>query len=195
MVICPVCEHAQEVGGECLVCGRSLVESGAPDDVVERLPGLEPTRLEVAPAPPVHRMEDLEPTLFEVPAVPAALEEPATWIERIPREPASSMTPASIAAMKSLEMESLAMESLQIERTALAAPDAPTGDLLAPPVCRYCRTSAAPGELFCGRCGLRLATYSGEHVVPAGDVRRCRFCGARGPGETCQACGARLGEA
>jgi len=190
MVICPVCEHAQEVGGECLVCGRSLVESGAPDDVVERLPGLEPTRLEVAPAPPVHRMEDLEPTLFEVPAVPAALEEPATWIERTPREPASSMTPASIAAMKSL-----AMESLQIERTALAAPDAPTGDLLAPPVCRYCRTSAAPGELFCGRCGLRLATYSGERVVPAGDVRRCRFCGARGPGETCQACGARLGEA
>ncbi len=183
MVVCPLCEHAQEHGAECAVCGTRLAESGAQEVAIERLSGLELTRLETSsPLPPADRMEGLEPTLLDVAAVPAAPDDPAAWIERTAREPALAE----------------AAEPLSIEPTACAPREAPSHDPFAPLLCRYCRTAAAPGELFCARCGLRLAVYSGVTVPAgdvAGDVRRCRFCGASAPGSACPACGARFVEA
>jgi hypothetical protein len=181
MVICPLCEHAQELGPECAVCGSRLAESGAGQPLVERLADLEPTRLELPSSPmvPLPRMEGLEPTQLDAPPIPAAPGEVATWIERTVREPAAAG----------------ATESLEVERTAHAPREAPMRDLFVPSLCRYCRTPAAPGDLFCGRCGLKLAVYSVEPATVAGDVWRCRFCGTSASGVTCPACGARVADA
>jgi hypothetical protein len=158
MAICPVCEHAQDEGGECALCGKNLgaPEEGAP---AARMPDLEPTRLEAATPARRETMTDLEPTLHEpAPAAVAAEEGPAPWLER----------------------------------TALPPVSAPP-DLLAVAACRYCRTPASPGDVFCARCGLKLAVYSRPSAEPRqGDVRRCRFCGAAGRGSSCPSCGARL---
>jgi hypothetical protein len=182
MVTCPMCEHVQESGDECSLCGRRLLEVRAPDELVPRMDGLDPTRLEMAVAPGMDAMEDLEPTMIDVPAAAAATEELPTWIERTAREPASAV----------------AVEPLAIEHTASTREDASPRDLLALPICRYCRTPASPGEAFCARCGLKLAVYAGgtgstgaavnSHV----DVRRCRFCGAAAAGHACPECGARF---
>jgi methionyl-tRNA synthetase len=51
MVICPVCEHPQERGAQCDVCGWNLVGEDHVDPVIQRIEGLEPTRLEAADAP------------------------------------------------------------------------------------------------------------------------------------------------
>ena len=49
MIVCPVCEHAQEAGAECALCGKRLVPDDGPGDAValEPLPPglLEPTIL------------------------------------------------------------------------------------------------------------------------------------------------------
>ncbi len=158
MVVCPVCEHAQEVGSECAVCGRSLAAAGAPDPAVERVQDLEPTLLEPSPGFAVPRLDGLEPTLQSDPGpAAAAAEEMAAWMER----------------------------------TALAASDESALDPFAPSLCRYCRTPAAPGEVFCARCGLRLAVYRAEAPAPPDEARRCRTCGFSSRGGTCPACGGR----
>jgi hypothetical protein len=176
MMVCPVCEHEQERGVECFVCGKSLLAVAARADPTPQLDGLEATRAEALPAPAPERFADLEPTALEAPE-PGALGDPAPWIERTARDPVLAAT----------------VEELEVERTA-AAPDAvPRRDLLEPPTCRYCRAPAAPGEVFCPRCGLKLAVYrSARPEERRGPPRRCRFCGASGTGGACPSCGARL---
>jgi hypothetical protein len=176
MVVCPVCEHAQEHGVECLVCGKSLLVVAASVDPTPQLDGLEATRAETLPSPDPERIADLEPTALET-TDPGASADPAPWIERTARDPVLTTTG----------------EELEVERTAAAPDDVPGRDLLEPPTCRYCRVPAAPGEVFCARCGLKLAVYrSPEPEERRGVVRRCRFCGAAGAGEACPSCGARL---
>jgi hypothetical protein len=178
MVICPMCEHAQEPGGECILCGRRLLDVGASDEPIPRMGDLDPTRLEISVAPSMDRIEGLEPTLLDVPAA-AAPEEPPPWIERTARDPVAAE----------------ALEPLAIERTCSAREDAPPRDLLELPICRYCRTPASPGEVFCARCGLKVDVYTGGtggSVNSHADVRRCRFCGAAATGEACPSCGTRF---
>lgn len=50
-MICPVCDHVQERGARCDVCGRNLASEGAVEEPVEAIDGLEPTRLPDAPLP------------------------------------------------------------------------------------------------------------------------------------------------
>jgi hypothetical protein len=182
-MVCPVCEHEQdqERGVECSVCGKSLLAVAAPADPTPQLDGLEATRAEALPAPEPERFADLEPTALEPTALavpePGAPGDPAPWIERTAREPVLAAN----------------VEELEVERTA-AAPDAVPGrDLLEPPTCRYCRAPAAPGEVFCALCGLKLAVYRSPGAEERrGTPRRCRFCGASGAGDACPSCGARL---
>ncbi len=176
MMVCPVCEHEQERGVECSVCGKSLLAVTAPADPTPQLDGLEATRAEALPAPEPEQFADLEPTALSAPE-PGAPGDPAPWIERTARDPVLAAT----------------IEDLEVERT-VAAPDAVPGrDLLEPPTCRYCRAPATPGEVFCARCGLKLAIYrSPGPEERRGAAQRCRFCGASGARDACPSCGARL---
>jgi len=153
MAVCPVCEHQQDQGDECEVCGRRLAERGVPG-------------VTVAP------MADLEPTAASASAA-LAPEEAPPWLE-------PTALPASPGAV---------VEALEVERAPSSGPEEPRPP---PPsaVCRYCRTSAAPGEVFCASCGMRLDRCRPEAEAPA---RRCRACGARvAEGTTCRVCGARI---
>lgn len=155
MAICPLCEHVQEGGWECAVCGKRFADGGEPAQPVERLEELVPTRLEATAPPTLEQMSDLEPTFHAAAAV--AGEEAPPWIE-----------PTSLPAE-------------QLSR-----------DLLALPACRSCRMPAAPGDVFCARCGLKLPVPSRPPQTPAPRLRRCRSCGLVGAGDACPGCGARL---
>ena len=156
MVICPVCEHAQDGGGECQVCGKRFEHPGADEPRIARLPDLEPTVLEPRAAANVDPVPDLEPTSHQAGSAGGAPVEVASWIER----------------------------------TSLPAEGASTPDLLAAAVCRYCRTPASPGDVFCGGCGLKLPFHARATALADPPLRRCRFCGVSGAGDACPSCGA-----
>lgn len=62
MIVCPVCEHAQPPGVECVVCGMAFGPPGARAlGPVERLDGLEPT-LHAGVSAASDTIPDLEPT-------------------------------------------------------------------------------------------------------------------------------------
>jgi hypothetical protein len=174
MAICPVCEHAQQGGDECEVCGKRLVTTGGAAWQVEPVPGLEPTLagpVEVA----AERVEGLEPTRFD-----AALEQPAetsgAWMEQTAAAPVAAVDTEVPPGLEG----------------HLAAPIPDGGpDLLAPTVCRYCRTTAAPGDRFCVRCGMRIPLFDARQVAAEILGSRCRECGAEGAGARCSRCGAR----
>jgi hypothetical protein len=174
MLTCPVCEHAQQGGDECEVCGKRLVTGGGAAWQVEPVPGLEPTL-----AGPVQiaaeRVEGLEPTRFEVALEPAA-EATGEWMERTAAE--------AVAAVATEVPPGL--------EGHLAAPIPEGGpDRLAPTVCRYCRTTAAPGDRFCTRCGMRIPLFDARQVAAEVLGGRCRECGAEGVGARCRRCGSR----
>jgi len=176
MIVCPVCEHPQEHGAECEVCGKRFAPGTLPLTPVAPMEGLETTGhgavdlgFEVAGTIP-----ELEPTL--APPVDAP-EEPTPDVERTTAAPVDVDAPAMP----------------DIERQHVAIPgDAPTALPLAP-VCRYCRTPAVPGEKLCSRCGMRLpiidATLSAEGM---GGAHQCPNCGALATRGLCPACGNRL---
>ena len=139
MIVCPLCEHAQAPADACQVCGRPLARTASAAGEVPRLADLEPTRLEGVPAVAVEAVEGLEPTLLDAPeTVPAGN---ATWIDQTagPR------------------LGAVPVEPLEVERN----PHEPlrARDPFAAVICRYCTTAAAPGEAFCGRCGMKLEVY------------------------------------
>ena len=64
MTTCPLCEHQQEVGDECQVCGHSLVARVEAEVLVGAIEGLEPTLLgEPGAVDEVEPLPGLEPTL------------------------------------------------------------------------------------------------------------------------------------
>jgi hypothetical protein len=139
MVVCPLCEHPQEWGEACPVCGRPLHVSGYTAPVLPRLDGLEPTRLEAPPEVEAERLQGLEPTLFEAsPAEPGPAAGP-DWIEQTVGE----------------RVGEVAVEALEVERVEREA--RPGRDPFALVVCRYCARAAAPAEVFCEGCGMKLA--------------------------------------
>lgn len=185
MIVCPVCEHQQEAGSECQVCGRHLVEGRGTDAPVAPLEGLEFTSLgpaagtalpsaPVAQFAPMAQMEGLEVTAFE------RAEEPLL-AELVPDLEQTRAEPVEITVD----------DAPDIERVQAGLPqDGPT---LLPLVlvCRYCRTEAGPGERVCGRCGMRLPVLAAPtQAAPAGEPRRCS-CGTPITRSVCPACGAR----
>jgi ribosomal protein L40E len=82
MAICPVCEHAQESGGDCDVCGWRLLDSGALDEPAPTLADLEPTRHQVGRGWNAERMDDLEPTVHAAAGGAAPREVHTPWLER-----------------------------------------------------------------------------------------------------------------
>jgi hypothetical protein len=174
VIACPVCEHLQDAGAECEVCGRALATLGGVDQPVTALEGLEPTALasdraggEVAPLP------DLEPTL-----------QPAAG-------PVAALHLAELEPTRAPRVEATGEVVPDLEPTA--APPSGDGRTELPlfPVCRYCRTPAGPGDRLCGRCGMRLQIEPG--TGPGALVAEPRFCSCGTPitRSTCPACGAR----
>lgn len=157
MVNCPVCEYAQEGGGECAVCGKRLQEVEPQGAAVTRLPDLEPTVLEGRPPAPVERISDLDPTRHE--ATPAPPDEPVAWLERTspaPGPPAPDLfaqptcrycrTPTSPGDVFCSRC------GLKLTVYARETPAPPSADVRR---CRFC--GAAGAGLACPACGARFA--------------------------------------
>jgi hypothetical protein len=176
MIVCPVCEHPQEAGSECAVCGRHLVEGRGTDAPVVPLEGLELTTLDPvgAAALPAAPIADQEVTRFEAAELPL-LDEVVPDLEQTRVEAvevASDPTP-------------------DVERFLAGLPD--DGPTLLPIVvtCRYCRTEAGPGDRLCARCGMKLGTIAAPApAAGVGQPRRCS-CGTPVTRATCPNCGAR----
>lgn len=174
MLTCPVCEHAQRGGDECEVCGKRLASGAGAGWEVEPLPGLEPTRagfVEVG----AEQVEGLEPTRFAGASLQA--EAPIDWVE-----PTSAGPVGAVALDRTPDLEPTRAEAVP--------GDGP--DPLAPAVCRYCRTTAAPGDRFCTRCGMRIPLFDARQVAAEILGSRCPECGAEGAVERCRRCGARV---
>src|SRR5512142_3281888 len=177
MVVCPLCEHAQERGTECEVCGRPLLAAAELAAPVPTIPELEPTfaaplgALEVA-----ERVPDLEVTAHAPVAAPGG-------------GPFPDLEPS---AAPPVDVTSAPIPDLERGLEGLPS-DAPT-PFPALVVCRYCRTEAQLGEKLCSRCGMRLPTLA---LVPplAEDECAPRLCSCGTPvrGPLCPACGARNG--
>jgi hypothetical protein len=175
MIVCPVCEHPQANGSECDVCGKRLVAGPSVDDLtIPPVAGLELTLH--APADPAEEsLAELEPTLRA--GAGDVAEDPTPDLQ------------ATRTAPVDVDVEPVP----DIERTAPSVPgDLPTA---IPEVvtCRYCRTSAIPGERICSRCGMRLPLAS--QAGPEEEGPRTCTCGTnvRAGASLCPSCGARLG--
>ena len=176
-MICPVCEHQQDFGLECDVCGKALGGLdglGAPPVRQDVLEGLEANSAERVGDVPVEQLGELEGTRFG--AVQVA-------DDRTPDvEHTAAPTVGDVAVERVVDLldDRVADDGV---RTAL-----PQG----PIVCRYCRTPNAGGTL-CERCGMKLPVMI---VVPAAakptaEIKtRCRACGAPAiAGIRCGDCG------
>lgn len=180
-MICPVCEHAQDFGLECEVCGKDLSELGGlaglgpPPAAVTRVEGLEVTVADRVGEVPVERVGALEETRFGDVAVP---------VERL----AEVEVPPQVGAVPVEPLIDLSDDRAPDDGARTAAP---TGAV----TCRYCRNVQATGAI-CDRCGMRLPRVAG--APPAAKVAssrepvhvRCRTCGAPAEvGERCSECG------
>ncbi len=181
-MICPVCEHQQDFGVECDVCGKSLggLEGlGPPPVTIEIVEGLEATISAPLGDVPLEAMGELEVTRHA--AVNVAL------------DLTPDMVPNAQAAVGEIAIERVA--DLSEDRV----PDDGVRTALSegPVTCRYCRTIQAGGGL-CERCGMKLpAVFEPPVVMVAGTMlsstelkTRCRMCGAPAMGgQRCGDCG------
>ena len=178
MIACPVCQHAQEHGAECEVCGKRLVAGLTPADrAIAPIEGLEPTgfvQANVLEEP----LPDLEPTLrgADAPVVE----------ERTPGLEATRAPPVDVGDAPPVP---------DLERTAQEIPDDAPAALPDAAICRYCRTPAAPGDRLCARCGVRLPVVRRTTSREEPDRLRVCTCGTtvRPGAALCPSCGARLG--
>jgi len=129
------------------------------------LEGLDPTRFSPSHAK-VEPLSDLEPTRDG--PVEAPPQEDRSWVD------STSFAPVAVA-VEPMEVERLARAD---ERTSFA-----------PPTCRYCRTPALQGDVFCPKCGMHLAPLAAAAEEPPASVRRCRACGASVTQDRCPECG------
>jgi hypothetical protein len=171
MSVCPVCEHAQPQGAECEVCGKRLVDGSAGVADVPPVAGLEPTLHDAVLAAAAAAIPELEPTGH---AAVEARVDPTPGIEQ------TRVAPVDVDVAPAPD----------IERADAGFPgDAPTA-VPAFVVCRYCRTTAMPGERICSRCGMRLPTFDAAGPEAAPEGRRCG-CGTFVTQALCPVCGGR----
>ncbi len=178
MTICPVCEHPQELGLECDVCGKDL--SG-----VAGLGGLAP------PPVAIEKVAELEAT------IPDRVGDVA--VDRFGELEANTFAKVQVAADVTPDLETSSMPpvgEVAVERVAELADDrapddgvrtaAPSGQV----TCRYCK-NVQPTGTVCERCGMKLPrALVIESAAKAAEWVRCRACGAPGPvGERCKECG------
>ncbi|HEY0882197.1 MAG TPA: hypothetical protein VGD87_11730 [Archangium sp.] len=180
-MICPVCEHQQEFGVECEVCGKELGglgDLGPPPVMVQQVEGLEQTVAAPLGDVAIERVGDLEGTRFD--AVDVAPDQ------------TPDVEHTSVASVGDIAVER--MGDMQVDRVPddgqrTAIPDGPV-------TCRYCRNVQASGAM-CDRCGMRLPTVAAP-VVAVGTIiggsvdlkTRCRACGAPAiGGQKCGDCG------
>jgi methionyl-tRNA synthetase len=178
MWVCPVCEHPQEQGDTCDVCGKQRVLGPVGDAPVAALEGLEVTRLEGGGEVPTERLAELEVTpLRSGPDLPAQV------LPELERTSTDAIG----------EIPVLPMDEIELGRTEDNGPKTPepTGEV----VCRYCRHVQAEG-LLCEACGMRLPRAP---RAPAPSARpgiddeiwgTCPKCGSRAMvGRRCGECG------
>lgn len=178
MIVCPVCEHPQDKGDACDVCGKQLVAAAAKAEPVAAMPELEQTAVvsRNAVGPPVAPMPELE--VHRVGNVKVADEKVADL---------EGTAIAGAAAAAALPVEA----APDIERTQLANDQARTvlGDTLQ---CRYCGHVQKRTNRLCERCANAmpvLAVAKAERTAPVVRVR-CPACGESAvPGQKCDACG------
>lgn len=182
MVVCPVCEHAQEFGLECEQCGRNLTHLGpsldGPPVSIEVLDGLEPT-VQPVDAPAGEALQGLEPTHWAKASAPAE-------------------TLADLDVHRVAQAPPLPAERVEGFETFRADASEPTPLPVGPVACRYCGYLQAQG-LMCDRCGMRLPRRptTDDDVVegmplyeepPLG--ARCAGCGVAALVDgRCRACG------
>lgn len=182
-MICPVCEHQQDFGMECDVCGKDLGgldALGPPPVMAQRIEGLEATMSESVGEIAVERMGDLEVSRFDAVNVVA---------ERTPDLESTTQAPVGEVAVE--KMVDLAVDRVPDDGSRTPLPQGPV-------TCRYCRHVQAQGSM-CDRCGMKLPVII---VVPEGVIggtligsqepvkARCRACGAPATaGERCGDCG------
>ena len=174
MIVCPLCEHPQDRGDTCEVCGKRL--SFAPPTSAEYppLPELEATTLAGAEADvAVALMPDLEITHHAPVAVP---------VESLPEFETTRLAGATGA---------VAVEPVPgVEPTLFAGDGQPTvlGETT---TCRYCGQAQKRANRLCERCANALPTLALE-APPAKQVGnvRCPSCGFESsPSQMCPACG------
>lgn len=182
MIVCPVCEHQQDFGVECDVCGKNLGgldDLGPPPVKEERLDGLEVTSHQPSGNVAIERVGELEVTAHA------------------PVQVATELTPdlehnrqADVGAVAVERLADLAVDRVPDDGQRTSLPSGPI-------TCRYCRHVQAAGSL-CDRCGMKLPTVivvptavTGKLVGAAAPVKtRCRACGAPATaGERCGDCG------
>ena len=179
-MICPVCEHQQEFGFECEVCGKDLGGLdglGPPPVAPERVEGFEVTLQPAVDEVPVGPLSDLENTRMEAAEV-------------------------SVSPMNDMETTAAAKMEVSVERmedmTDDRAPDdgvrteVPRGAV----TCRYCRNVQALGGV-CERCGMAIPRVPVPVAAATKKVLavtvRCKACGAPGlAGTRCKECGKEL---
>jgi len=178
MIVCALCEHTQEIGDACDVCGRPFPRDEAVPVEVPTAEGLEPTsHASVVVAD--ERLPELEPTLHgevHLGAEPAAV----------------SIEPTAQAAV---DVDSTPLEDFEPTRSGIPGDEATPFPALV--TCRYCRNPASPGERLCARCGMRLPVVVVESpaAAAAATAAALRICGCGAPlrGPVCPVCGARAG--
>lgn len=174
MIVCPVCEHQQPQGAECVVCGKKILQGPAAVPVVPPMEGLEPTR---------HPDVD-------------AGSEPVAGIERTRHAEAGQVTTETTPGLEETRAAPVDVEVVptpDVERTVQGIPGDAKTALPVFAVCRYCRTTAMPGERICARCGMRLPVVEPAAPTEAAEAagRTCS-CGAVVRGDRCSSCGARV---
>jgi hypothetical protein len=178
-MICSLCEHAQEFGIECEVCGKTmggLDGLGPPPAMAQLLDGLEPTLVDRVGAVSIEAVGDLEVTAYA----------PVTAVS----ETVPDVEPTRTAAVGEVSVERVELSVDRVpddgQRTQLA-----TGAQ----TCRYCRHVQSEGAL-CDRCGMKFPPVRLEAGV-VGTIKtreslktRCRKCGAPAVGgQRCGDCG------
>jgi len=179
MIVCPLCEHQQQQGTVCEVCGKELIAPQMVGVVTETLAELESTSIAGASAAvSVERMAELDDhhaaAVTPAPEVLPELERTRVLDggQALPAEPLAEMEPTRFAG--------------DGQRTQLSATRA----------CRYCG-NVQQGGILCDRCGLRLPgaeAYTRATTANRGSESEpmpCPACSVKGlPGQRCRACGA-----
>ncbi len=177
MTVCPVCEHAQEFGFECEVCGKDLsgpLEGlGPPPITIETVAELEVTTYAPVGDVGADTVGDLEANAFA-----RAADAP---VNTTPDLETSALPPAGEVAVDRVADISVDRFEDDGVRTA-AVRGQVTG--------RYCK-NVQPTGTVCDRCGMKLPTaLATDGARPVVELVRCRACGAPGPvGERCKECG------
>ena len=181
MIVCPVCEHQQDFGVECDVCGKNLGgldDLGPPPVQEQRLDGLEVTMHQPSGEVPVERVGELEVTAH-APVQVAVEVTPDLELNR-----QADAGPVAVQRMAEMQVDRVPDDG---QRTVL-----PSG----PITCRYCRNVQETGAV-CDRCGMRLpkvrmasAGPTQEALVAAGERTKCPKCNSPAhAGRACVTCG------